>query len=146
MVPGLLKGYIDGIDGQVKPHVKALIEDQLKEMQSTKVIMTLWVRWKKPVKSALTLESENVEDTKDIEGNTVDSYPVELVYSRPFVMVDTFLWHLLNHGQTLIEKPLHCRHLCSGQLLWRTYFLAPSEFIKPNLPLHSGHPIFFMGK
>ena len=98
------------------------------------------------MKSALTLESENVEDTKDIEGNTVDSYPVELVYSRPFVMVDTFLWHLLNHGQTLIEKPLHCRHLCSGQLLWRTYFLAPSEFIKPNLPLHSGHPIFFMGK
>ena len=40
-MPGLLKGYIDGIDGQVKPHVKALIEDQLKEMQSTKVIMTL---------------------------------------------------------------------------------------------------------
>ena len=90
MVPGLLKADIDSIDGWVKPHTKALIEDQLKEMQSTKVIMTLWVRWKKPVKSAITLSPEDVEDAKDVEGNNNDNYIVEPVYSGHLVMVDTF--------------------------------------------------------
>ena len=35
-----INGYFDW----TKLHVKALIEDQLKETQSTKVIMILWVR------------------------------------------------------------------------------------------------------
>ena len=50
----------------VKLHVKLLIEDHLKEMQSTIVIMTLWVRWKNPVKLGIVLDSEDVEDAKDI--------------------------------------------------------------------------------
>lgn len=41
--------------------------------------MALWVKWKKPVKSAITLDPEDVEDTKDIEGNTDDNYTVEPV-------------------------------------------------------------------
>ena len=41
--------------------MKTLIEDQLKEIQSTKVIMTLWVRWKKPVKLAVTLDPEDLQ-------------------------------------------------------------------------------------
>ena len=35
-------------------------------MQSTIVIMTLWVRWKNPVKLGIVLDSEDVEDAKDI--------------------------------------------------------------------------------
>ena len=31
------------------------------EMLSTKLIITLWVRWKKPVKLAITLDPEDVE-------------------------------------------------------------------------------------
>ena len=50
----------------VKLHVKLLIEDYLKEMQSTIVIMTLWVRWKNPVKLGIVLDSKDVEDAKDI--------------------------------------------------------------------------------
>ena len=38
------------------------------EMLSTKLIITLWVRWKKPVKLAITLDPE------DVEGNTGDIY------------------------------------------------------------------------
>ena len=53
MVPELSKSDADDFFDQVKPHVKALIESQLKERQSTKFIMTLWVRWKKPMKSLL---------------------------------------------------------------------------------------------
>ena len=43
-------------------------------MQSAKVIMTLWVRWKKPVKLAITLDPEDVEGVQDIGGNTSDNY------------------------------------------------------------------------
>ena len=42
------KTDIDGYFDQTKPHVKTLIENQLKEMGSTKIIMTLWVISKKP--------------------------------------------------------------------------------------------------
>ena len=48
-----------------------LIKDLLKEMQSAKAILTLWVRWKKSVKLAITLVSKDVED---IKGSTGDNY------------------------------------------------------------------------
>ena len=35
-------------------------------MQSTIVIMTLWVRWKNPVKLGIVLDSKDVEDAKDV--------------------------------------------------------------------------------
>ena len=56
VIPGTPKTDTDSYFGQTKPHIKALIEDQLKEMQSAKVIMTLWLRWKNPVKLAITLD------------------------------------------------------------------------------------------
>ena len=43
-------------------------------MQSAKVIMTLWIRWKKPVKLAITLDHEDVEGVQDIGGNTSENY------------------------------------------------------------------------
>ena len=74
MIPGTPKTDIDGYFDQTKPHIKALIEGHLKEMQSTKVIMTLWVRWKKRVKLAITLDPEDVEGAQDKGGNTGDNY------------------------------------------------------------------------
>ena len=41
--------------------------------------MTLWVRCKKPVKSAITLDPEDVEDPKDVNGNTDNNYTVDPV-------------------------------------------------------------------
>ena len=69
------------------------------------------------MKSAITLDSEDVEDTKHIEGNTDDNYPVEFVYNGSFLIADTFSWDQLYHGQTIMEKPLHCGSFYSGQLL-----------------------------
>ena len=43
-------------------------------MQSRKVINISWVRWKKPVKSVITLDPEDVEDAQDIRNNTGDNY------------------------------------------------------------------------
>lgn len=39
----LTRGDTNDYVDQIKPHTKALIESQLNEMQSTNVIMTLWV-------------------------------------------------------------------------------------------------------
>ena len=74
VIPGTPKADIDSYFDETKSHIKVLIEDQLKETQSTKVIMTLWVRWKKPVKLAITLDPEDVEGAQDIGGNTGDNY------------------------------------------------------------------------
>ena len=63
----LSKADIDDYFDQVKLYVKALIESQLNEIQSTKVIKTLWVKWKKPVKSTITLDPEDVEGAQDLE-------------------------------------------------------------------------------
>ena len=85
-MPGLLKADFDRINGRVKSHINALIQEQLKKMQSTKVIMTLWVRWKKPAKSAITIDTEDVEDDMDVEGNTDDNYTFKPVYVGLFIM------------------------------------------------------------
>lgn len=61
------KTVIDGYVNQVKLHVKVLIESRLKEMKSTKAIMKLNLRWKKPVKLAITLNvtGENLNAAQD---------------------------------------------------------------------------------
>ena len=55
VIAGKPKTDIDSYFGQAPPHIKTLIEDQPKEMESANIIRTLWVRWKKPVKLAITL-------------------------------------------------------------------------------------------
>lgn len=47
MIRGIPKIDIDGYVDRTKPNIKTLIEDQMKEMQPTEVIMTLWVGRKK---------------------------------------------------------------------------------------------------
>ena len=54
------------------------------------------------MKSAIILDPVDVEDPKNVEGDTNDYYTAEPVYSGRLVMADTFSWHPLNHGQTLI--------------------------------------------
>ena len=49
-----------------------LIKNQLKEMGSTKIIMTIWVRWKKSTEPLIELNPEYLEDAKDTERNAVD--------------------------------------------------------------------------
>ena len=44
VIPGTPKTDIDSYFDQTKPHIKPLIKNQLKEMRSAKIIITLWVR------------------------------------------------------------------------------------------------------
>ena len=50
VIPGTPKASLDSYVDQTKPQIKALFEDQLKDIHSTKVIMTLWVRLRKAMK------------------------------------------------------------------------------------------------
>ena len=110
MVPGLLKAGIDDINNLVKPHVKALIENQLKEMQSTKVIMILWVKWKKPVKSAITIDPKDEGNPMDVKGDIADNDTVKPLYSGRFFVAPAES-RSNSHG-----KALHCEHFYSEQL------------------------------
>ena len=53
VIPGTRKTDIDSYFDQTKPHIKKLIKNQLKELRSAKIIMTLWVIWKKSAKLLL---------------------------------------------------------------------------------------------
>ena len=70
---GLPKTDIDSYSDQGKPHIKTLIETQLKEMRSANTIMTLWVIWKKPIKLLIKLpeDAKNAQELDD--GTTNDS-------------------------------------------------------------------------
>ena len=72
VMPGLPKTDIHSYFDQTKPHIKALIKNQLKEMGSTKIILTLWVTWKKPIKPLIELDPEDLEDAQGKGGNTGD--------------------------------------------------------------------------
>ena len=65
-MPGVQEGDIDCYFNLTKLKINALIEDP--EMQFAKVIMFLWVRWKKAVKLGIALDPEDVECNQDIGG------------------------------------------------------------------------------
>ena len=72
VIPGAPKAGIDGYFDQTRLHVKTLIKNQLKKMGFAKIIMTLWVRWKKPIESLIELDPEDLKDAQDTEGDTDD--------------------------------------------------------------------------
>ena len=59
VIPGTPKTDIDSYFDQTRPHIKTLIENQLKEMGSAKIIMTVWAIWKKPITSLIELDPED---------------------------------------------------------------------------------------
>ena len=65
MIPGTPKTDIHIYFDQTKPHIKTLITNQLKEMVSAKIMMTLWVIWKKPIN--LIIDYEDPEDLEDVD-------------------------------------------------------------------------------
>ena len=75
MAPSAPKADIDNYFDQTKPHIKTLIENQLKEMGPVKIIMTLWVVWKKPIKLLIKLDPEDAKNAQDLDDDaTGDIY------------------------------------------------------------------------
>ena len=70
VIPGIPKTDIDSYFGKINPNIKTLIKNQLKEMGSAKIIMTLWVRWKKRIMPLIELGPENVKNAQDLDDGT----------------------------------------------------------------------------
>ena len=88
MIAGKPRTDIDSYFEQAQPRIKTLIEEQLKEMESAKIIMTLWVRWKKLVKLAITIDPEDFEGAQDIRGNTSGNHTrVEMPFNSLMIVI-----------------------------------------------------------
>ena len=80
---GLPKADVNTYIEKVKPHIKTLIEEQLRELKSTKVQLHMWVRWKKPVEGlAFELSEEEMRGAQDLPGAKADQFiRVEKVFN-----------------------------------------------------------------
>ena len=70
-MPVASKANTDSYFDQAKPHIKTLIKNQLKKMGSAKIIMTLWVIWKKPIKLLIKLDPEDAKNAQGLDDGTV---------------------------------------------------------------------------
>ena len=85
VISGEPKTDVDSYFDQTKPQIKTLIKNQLKEMGPAKIIMTIWLRWKKPIMLVIVLGAEDVENAQDEDGNTSNNYiKVEMLFNRVF--------------------------------------------------------------
>ena len=71
-MPGKPKADVDSYFDQAKPYIKTLIEKQLQKMGSLKIIMTLWVIWKKSIKLLVKLDPEDVRNDEELDDGNVD--------------------------------------------------------------------------
>ena len=106
------KTDIDIYFDQTKPNIKTLIKSKLKEMGSAKVIMTLWVRWKKPVMPLIELDPDDGQDGLDIDDNTGDNYtsvqmPFNSLMTEFFESSDInrLTQYMLTHIKTQVGNP-----------------------------------------
>ena len=106
------KTDIDIYFDQTKLNIKTLIKSKLKEMGSAKVIMTLWVRWKKPVMPLIELDPDNGQDGLDIDNNTGDNYtsvqiPFNSLMTEFFESSDInrLTQYMLTHIKTQVGNP-----------------------------------------
>ena len=103
VIPGAPKTDIDSYFDQSKPHIKTLIKNQLKEMGSAKIIMTLWVRWKKRIMPLIELDPEDAKNAQDLDdGITGDNY-IRVEMSFNSLMTEFFEGSDIND---LIERML----------------------------------------
>ena len=90
MIPGKPKADVDSYFDQAKPHIKALIEKQIKEMGSAKVIMTLWVLWKKPIMPIIELDPEDAKNAQDLDDGITGDNNIRLEMPFNTLMTEFF--------------------------------------------------------
>ena len=74
-IPGVPKTDTDSYFDQTKEHIKTLIKNQLKEIESAKIIITLWVIWKKTIMPLIELGPKDAKNAQDLDDGTAgDNY------------------------------------------------------------------------
>ena len=104
MILGKPKTDIDSYFDQAKAHIGTLIEKQLKEMGSAKIIVTLWVTWKKPIKLLVDLDPEDAKNAQELDDGTASDIYYEKI-EMPFNSLMTEFFYASNIND-LIERML----------------------------------------
>ena len=100
VIPGTPKAEIDSYFDQTKPRIN---KNQLKEMRSARIIITLWVIWKKAVR--LLIGPEDLEDAQDTGGND-KGRSVPFVSPSPHEM-DEFEKDEMKNSRSLVKNKLN---------------------------------------
>ena len=104
VMPGKPNTDIDSYFDQAKTHIETLIEKQLKEMRSAKIIMTLYVRWKKPILPLVELGPEDIKNAQELNDASVsDNYYEKIEMPFNSLMTEFFDTSDIND---LIERML----------------------------------------
>ena len=81
-------------------------------MQSTNIIITLWVRWNKTVKLVITLDPGDVEGAQDIGDSTADNcIMVEMPFNNQMTElfvgsnIEELMQHMFVYIKIQIENP-----------------------------------------
>ena len=79
-------------------------------MQSAKIIMTLSVRWKKPIMSLIELDLEDAENAQDVDGSTGDNCRVEMPINSLIEFfegssINDLIQRMLAYIKTRVENP-----------------------------------------
>ena len=107
VIPGAPKTDIDSYFDQTKPHIKTLIKNQLKELGSAKIIMTLWVIWKKPIMPLIELDPEDAKNAQELDDDiTSDNYiRVEMPEFFEGSNINDLIQRMLAHIKTQVQNP-----------------------------------------
>ena len=113
VIPGAPKTDIDSYFDQIKPHIKTLIKNQLRKMRPAKIIMNLWVRWKKFIMPLIELGPEYAKNAQDLDhGITGDNYiRVEMPFNSLMTEVfdasdiDDLIQRMLAYIKAQTENP-----------------------------------------
>ena len=110
VIPGTSKTDVDSYFDLTKPHIQTLIKNQLKEMGSAKIIITLWVIWKKPIRPFIESGPEDAKNAQDIRGNDGDKgRPASPVSTSP-QEIDEFEKEEMKKRRSVVKNKLNEWH------------------------------------
>ena len=72
--PGLPKADVDTYIEKIMPHIKKLVKEQVRELGSAKVQLSMWVKWKKQEEIAIQLDPEEMQKLGIPEGQAPQVY------------------------------------------------------------------------
>ena len=107
VIPGAIKTDTDSYFDSTKPYIKTLIKNQLKEIGCAKIIMTLWVRWEKPIKPLIELDPEDLENAQDTGGNADDKGRLAPPASIRPQRIDEFEKEEMKKSKSVVKNKLN---------------------------------------
>ena len=111
--PGLPKADVDTYIERITPHIKKLVEEQVGELGSAKVQLSMWVKWKKQEEIAIQLDPEEMQKLGIPEGQAPGIYDiiVEKVFNSKMTEVfqgsniEELLQNRFAYIKTQIQNP-----------------------------------------